>query len=97
MSPVSGLKWIDGCPAWAEEPNTAVIQCIVRRCLGIPPDSQCEAAFLIEGAHNKVYTVSTQGGTYIMRVALPLDPLKVASEVATMSFVRSQVSHVWSG
>jgi hypothetical protein len=39
-----------------------------------------------------IYAIDTDLGAFIMRVGLPMDPLKVASEVATMNYVRAKVS-----
>ncbi|KAF2632268.1 hypothetical protein BU25DRAFT_300937, partial [Macroventuria anomochaeta] len=47
----------------------------------------------LQGAFNKVYTVSGSKGTFISRVALPLAPrVKTLSEVTTMSLIRAKTS-----
>ena len=46
-------------------------------------------AFLADGGFNRVYTVDTLKGSYVFRVALPMNPhYKIESDVATTELVR---------
>ena len=46
-------------------------------------------AFLADGGFNRVYTVDTLKGSYVFRVALPMNPhYKTESDVATTELVR---------
>lgn len=98
LSPTHGLGWNRGMlgedetPIWTDEPDVNVIEQLSRLYLSIAVGERCSVAFLAEGSRNKVYTLETDHRTYVMRVGLPLDPIKVANEAATMAFVRDQVS-----
>lgn len=71
------------------QPDTAVIEQLARTYLKLADDSPCEISFYTEGAFNKLYKVCHNSRTWLMRVALPVEPFhKTASEVATIRFVR---------
>ncbi|KAF7904227.1 hypothetical protein EAF00_001561 [Botryotinia globosa] len=52
-------------------------------------DIWSRAVFYTEAAFNKLYKVEIQGGWFLVRVTLPVDPFnKTNSEVATINFIR---------
>ena len=88
-----GLEWEDMTfgsePRWTAEPDTSVIQSLSREHLQLAEDARCTVSFHAQGAFNKLYKVDTDFSTWLMRVALPVDPhRKTASEVATIEFIR---------
>jgi hypothetical protein len=96
MTTTPGIHWKKGPfghkPHWTDTPDVQVIEKITRKSLGLGPVNVCSVVFLAQGDFNKVYKVTTAVGVYIFRVALPLDPLKVSSEVATIEWVRANVN-----
>ncbi|KAJ6188800.1 hypothetical protein N7519_003708 [Penicillium mononematosum] len=84
-----GLAWeqtLCSEPRWTVEPDTGAIKQTVQ---SLRPSSSVEVTLLAQGAFNKIYNVSIDDETLIMRVSLPVDPrYKVMSEVATMDWVR---------
>ncbi|CAI7571592.1 unnamed protein product [Penicillium palitans] len=85
-----GLVWeerlFSSKPRWTVEPDTGAIKQTVQ---SLRPSSKVEVAFLAQGGFNKIYNVSIDDETFIMRISLPVDPrYKVMSEVATMDWVR---------
>ncbi|KAK1752005.1 phosphotransferase enzyme family-domain-containing protein [Echria macrotheca] len=93
-----GLGWDGTGPErtarWTSEPTIASIAAVARRHLGIPasaPDSACTVSFHAAGAFSRLYVVDSpsEGGQFIMRVSLPVDPArKTRGEVATLQLVR---------
>lgn len=98
MSDTYGVEWVKvpfsgNEPRWTVEPDVTVIATIIRDNLHLRPTETCIISFLAEGSFNKIYKVTTDRGTFAMRVALPLDvPCKVMSEVATANFILQVVS-----
>ena len=94
MAKPYGLDW-DGnsahYPAWTAQPELATIRDLAVTHLGIK-DGRCHVSLFKSGDKNMIYAIDTDLGAFIMRVGLPMDPLKVASEVATMNYVRAKVS-----
>jgi hypothetical protein len=94
-----GMKWerqvYDIVPVWTVEPDLEVIQSICRIYLEIPSYGLCSVTPLAEGGLSKIFKINTDQGTFVMRVALPINmPNKTQSEVATASFLRSRVGYV---
>lgn len=93
-----GLEWKDGglgtiAPQWSAEPSLVQIEQISRKHLHLDEIATCIVKFYTQGSSNKLYTVSTDTGRWLMRVALPMDLYrKTASEVATMRFVQKNTS-----
>lgn len=90
-----GLEWenitFGSEPRWTAEPDISVIQSLSREHLQLAEDARCTVSFHAQGAFNKLYKVDTDFGTWLMRVALPVDPhRKTASEVATIDFIREK-------
>jgi hypothetical protein len=83
--------WEDDQIVWPREPDTSSIERICRQRLALLSDATCTVSLMAEGSRNKVYSITTDDLAYVMRVCLPLDPLKVSGEVATMEFVRQKV------
>lgn len=96
MSQPYGLEWrtpfLAPVPRWSVLPDVTVILALARSHLYLSDQSLCKVVFAAEGSLNKVYRVETENATFIFRVALPVDPRKVAGEVATMRWVRQHVS-----
>ena len=92
-----GLKWEDSLgelePRWSEEPKLEHIEQLSRRHLNLDEAASCIVKFHAQGGFNKLYTVDTDTGKWLMRVALPVDPYrKTASEVSTMRWVQKNTS-----
>ncbi|SMQ53865.1 unnamed protein product [Zymoseptoria tritici ST99CH_1A5] len=92
-----GLEWegtLSGLePRWTTDPDLSKIDGILRQHLNLDVTSKCALQFFAQGGFNKLYSVSTDAGQWLMRVALPVDPQrKTASEVATMNFVRESTT-----
>jgi Ser/Thr protein kinase RdoA (MazF antagonist) len=93
-----GLEWKDGrlgiiAPQWSAEPSLAQIEQISRQHFHLDDTATCLVKFYTQGSSNKLYTVSTDTGRWLMRVALPMDPYrKTSSEVATMRYVQKNTS-----
>ncbi|KAF2096736.1 kinase-like protein [Rhizodiscina lignyota] len=90
--PQRGLVWEEGLlhyePNWSEETDISTIRAICRRTLALP-ESECQVELYSEGGFNKLYKVISAQGTFMMRVALPVDPKhKTLSGIATMEFAR---------
>jgi hypothetical protein len=80
-------------PAWNTDPSLSVLQYIARKYLDIAVDVPCSVSPFAQGGFNKLYAVDTPGHTYLLRVALPVEPcLKTLSEAATIEFVRMYAS-----
>ncbi|KAK3174196.1 hypothetical protein OEA41_001440 [Lepraria neglecta] len=79
-------------PNWLNPPNVEGIREIVwpfMKPLGTKNIEDISVAFLADGGFNRVYTVDTLKGSYVFRVALPVDPhYKTESDVATTELVR---------
>lgn len=92
-----GLKWEDALfgsqPQWTLEPDLSAIETLARKHLSVDDDSRCTITFHAQGAFNKLYKVDADRGTWLMRIALPVDPhYKTASEAATINFVREHTN-----
>ncbi|KAF7297640.1 Phosphotransferase enzyme family-domain-containing protein [Mycena kentingensis (nom. inval.)] len=88
-----GLAWDDTglqlFPRWTREPSLAAIVFVCRRELQLAPDAECKISFFAAGAFNKLYLVTTESSTLLMRVSLPVYPhYKTRGEVATLGWVR---------
>jgi hypothetical protein len=97
IAPTHGLKWVKRFsygydPQWSIEPDQSAIEVIARQTFSIRPDADVSVTFFKEGALNKLYKVDVGEASYIIRVALPVDPAKTLSEVTTMRLVRDKVS-----
>lgn len=97
MSQQYGLVWksrlVGWEPRWTVEPSITAIESIARRHLEIAPNASCWIKFLSQGAFNKLYTITTAAGSFIIRISLPVDPYnKTASEVATINFIRKHTT-----
>lgn len=97
IAPTYGLKWVKRFsygydPQWSIEPDHSAIEVIARKTFSIPPDVDISVTFFKEGALNKLYKVNVGEASYIIRVALPVDPAKTLSEVTTMRLIRDKVS-----
>jgi aminoglycoside phosphotransferase (APT) family kinase protein len=98
ISAYYGLRWEEDRlgytqPRWTVEPDLSHIERIARRELHLDDAAACVAEFFAQGGFNKLYLITTNGGKWLMRVALPVDPYrKTASEVSTMRFVRKNTS-----
>jgi hypothetical protein len=58
---------------------------IVRQHPGLTLHQPCAVAFFTEGAFNKLYLICSNDRSYLMRVALPVDPCwKTLSELVTL-------------
>ncbi|KAF3091842.1 hypothetical protein TWF102_008084 [Orbilia oligospora] len=83
-------------PVWKIEPSIDAIAKVMHS--EIPNGSKSrrgdnEPQLFAEGAFNKLYIMNHDEIPYILRVSLPVDPYyKVASEVATLSLIRSSTS-----
>lgn len=93
----SGLEWIEEMfglrPRWTKEPDVSIVASIARTHLGCAESASPEVEFFAQGAFNKLYRITTEGQTCLMRVSLPVDPhYKTESEVATIEFVRQKTS-----
>lgn len=91
MAPRPGLEWKEADfglqPQWISEPDWTAITTLAKRHLNLHDDT-CEVAFFAEGAFNKLYRIQRESDSWLMRVALPVDPyFKTASEIATIEFV----------
>lgn len=53
-------------PYWTMEPNSDVIESIVRSNLIIDPDGRCQVHFYAQEAFNKLYKVDTDKGIFLM-------------------------------
>ncbi|KAJ3568497.1 hypothetical protein NP233_g5670 [Leucocoprinus birnbaumii] len=82
-------------PAWTSEPPIPVLETIARVHLSIAKDVPCVVSFFAQGGFNKLYTIDVSGRTYLIRVALPVEPrLKTLSEVSTIDFVRTHATEL---
>ena len=89
-----GLDWDDNSahyPTWTAQPDIATIRDLAVTHLGVK-DGPCNVSLLESVDKNMIFAIDTDLGSFVMRVGLPMDPLKVASEVATMNYVRAKVS-----
>ncbi|KAJ8062551.1 hypothetical protein OCU04_009078 [Sclerotinia nivalis] len=89
----NGLEWVAEIfglePRWTSEPDIAKVESIARKHLNLKENDFCHLSFYAEGAFNKLYKVEIEGGCFLVRVTLPVDPLnKTNSEVATINFIR---------
>ncbi|KAK2462793.1 hypothetical protein APHAL10511_005184 [Amanita phalloides] len=102
MPPQHGLGWkyelFDVVPTWLVEPDMAVAKAIALRHLPVTSRNY-EIKFFAAGACNKLFLLhplddaKDTGESFIIRVSLPVDPyFKMASEVATLRFVRKYTS-----
>ncbi|KAK4697900.1 hypothetical protein P7C71_g238, partial [Lecanoromycetidae sp. Uapishka_2] len=97
------LHWTGGYyreAVWPREPDIDVIRSLARRHLvaELPAhveDALLQVSFFAEGGFNKLYQIAYAGHhtSFLLRVALPIVPYyKTESEVATISFLRSNTS-----
>jgi Phosphotransferase enzyme family len=100
MLPQPGLKWVlnkcfEAEPTWTHDPKVKTIIKLARQHLQLSDNDKCTADYYMQGAFNKIYLIrcprsSANEQSFIFRVSLPVDPgFKVASDVATMTFVRT--------
>ena len=79
-------------PNWLNPPNVEDIREIVwpfLKPLGNKNIEDISVAFLADGGFNRVFTVNTLKGSYVFRVAWPVDPhYKTEFDVATTELVR---------
>nr|POF02280.1 altered inheritance of mitochondria protein 9, mitochondrial [Quercus suber] len=92
-----GLEWAETLwglePRWTVEPSLLQVEQFSRHHLHLDEGALCAVNFYAQGGFNKLFTIDTQTGRWLMRVALPVDPhRKSASEVCTMCFVREKTS-----
>ncbi|KAF2768104.1 kinase-like protein [Teratosphaeria nubilosa] len=92
-----GLEWAKTLwglePRWTAEPSLVQIEQISRQHLSLDEGAPCAVQFYAQGGFNKLFTIDTHTGRWLMRVALPVDPhRKSASEVCTMCFVRERTN-----
>ncbi|KAL2262406.1 hypothetical protein VTK26DRAFT_1455 [Humicola hyalothermophila] len=91
-----GLAWEDSGlgpePQWTREPDIRAVARVCRRALGVAgdaPEDQFRVRLHADGAFNKLYSVQTSNGNFMMRVALPVDPgNKTRGEAATLQLLR---------
>ncbi|KAI9665451.1 MAG: hypothetical protein M1829_005730 [Trizodia sp. TS-e1964] len=77
-------------PRWTREVGLELLRLAIRDTL---PTQTVEVSFLAQGAFNKIYDVQTDSDALIMRVSLPVDPMrKTRSEVATMEWMHLNTS-----
>lgn len=100
MLPQPGLKWVlnrcfEAEPTWTHDPKVKTIIKLARRHLQLNEKDECTADYYMQGAFNKIYLIrcprdSGNEQSFVFRVSLPIDPgFKVASDIATMTFVRT--------
>lgn len=87
-------KYFQAEPTWTRDPVVDKIIKLARQHLQLSDDGRCTADYYLQGAFNKIYLIrwprdSEDEKSFIFRVSLPVDPgFKIASDVATMEFVR---------
>ncbi|KAK6834432.1 hypothetical protein PG987_009126 [Apiospora arundinis] len=91
----AGLLWTEALfgltPTWAHEPSLSAIRDVCSEHLDL--ESPCVVTFRASGALNRIYTVDSAKGRYIMRVSLPVDPgYKTRGEISTLRFVRENTT-----
>jgi aminoglycoside phosphotransferase (APT) family kinase protein len=95
-----GLRWVLNKrympePTWTHDPDVETIVKLSREHLHFHDDDNCTADYFMQGAFNRVYLIRCPRGgegerSFVFRTSLPVDPgFKVASDVATMNFVRN--------
>lgn len=100
--PESRLRWNVGWdksePLWPRDPDIETIRLITADFLGCDPTT-VDVQFFAEGALNKLYEIRELQPRMpfrkplLLRVTLPIDPCyKTASEVGTLTFLRSETS-----
>lgn len=94
MTPRPGLEWKEAGfglqPQWTAQPDMTIIQTLAMKHLNLANDPTCKVSFYAEGAFNKLFKIEHTSGTWLMRVALPVEPyFKTESETATIQFVRN--------
>ncbi|KAK8065934.1 hypothetical protein PG997_012681 [Apiospora hydei] len=99
-----GLGWSPALfglvPKWKREPSLDAVREVCCERLGLPfsningqGEDACVVSFLAAGAFNRVYTVDSAKGKYVMRVSLPVDPIfKTRGEVSTLRFIRENTT-----
>ncbi|KAK4575273.1 hypothetical protein LTR86_001125 [Recurvomyces mirabilis] len=92
-----GLEWEDSLgglePRWSAEPSLLQIEKLSRQHLQLDEAAICTVGLYAQGGFNKLFTIDSNTGRWLMRVGLPVDPYrKTASEVCTMCFVRKNTS-----
>ncbi|KAK8136515.1 hypothetical protein PG984_004455 [Apiospora sp. TS-2023a] len=100
----AGLVWKEDLfqltPTWEHEPSLDAIREVCCEHLGLSVDNVasegedvCTITFRAAGALNRVYTVDSVKGKFIMRVTLPVDPgYKTRGEVSTLRFIRENTT-----
>lgn len=100
----AGLAWTEDLfqltPSWAHEPSLDAVREVCCEHLGLSVDNvtsgaedACTVTFRAAGAFNRVYTVDSVKGKFIMRVTLPVDPgYKTRGEVSTLRFIRENTT-----
>ncbi|KAK4130488.1 kinase-like protein [Trichocladium antarcticum] len=91
-----GLAWDDNGlgpePRWTRDPDIRAVARVCRRHLGIAddtPEAEFGVFFHSDGNFNKLYSVRTARGQFMVRVSLPVDPgNKIRGEAATLQLVR---------
>jgi len=94
-TPTPGVSWAKSglhlYPRWTVQPTIAAIAATLRSAISVEP--MYEIRFIHEGACTKLYEVSFDNKSYIMRVSLPVYPIiKTESEVATLGWVHQNTS-----
>ncbi|KAK8034618.1 hypothetical protein PG993_009613 [Apiospora rasikravindrae] len=99
-----GLGWTQAAfglePTWVHELSLDAVREVCCEHLGLPfgntkdeGEDTCVVTFLAAGAFNRVYTVDSVKGKFIMRVSLPVDPIfKTRGEVSTLRFIRENTT-----
>ncbi|KAK8002994.1 hypothetical protein PG989_002713 [Apiospora arundinis] len=98
----AGLVWTEALfgltPSWEREPSLDAVRDMCCEHLGVPSingegGNTCIVTYRAAGAFNKIYTVDSVKGKFIMRVSLPVDPgYKTRGEVSTLRFVRENTA-----
>jgi Phosphotransferase enzyme family len=103
MLPQPGLKWVlnqyfEAEPTWTHDPKIETIIKLARQHFHFRDEDRCTADYYMQGAFNKIYLIrcprdGKDEKSFVFRVSLPVDPgFKVASDVATLSFVGEHTS-----
>ncbi|KAJ5928256.1 hypothetical protein N7466_007212 [Penicillium verhagenii] len=85
-----GLTWTENIfglePRWTYEPEISAIE---RTLQSLYPSHAIQVSYLTEGTFNKIYRVKLDDEFLILRVSLPVEPIrKTQSEVATMKWIQ---------
>ena len=95
MDSTYGLGWKNDVPIWTVRPSDERIADVAHRHLHLSADEIARTTTKLEfqGSYNRLYAVECPRGSFLMRLALPVDPhFKTLSEVATIAVVRSRTT-----